>query len=220
MERERIPEYIIKEIINSDNINPRTRALIICQYAIGARIGELVYYNHKILSREARKHKRENPGYIWQESDYEKTITNGLLKINIKENDRAISMILPNFKNKKQTIKAGFILKEQEKWMYEPFKEYLQTIDNEQPLFNFSARWARELVGSRLKKYNPTWSSHNLRHSRATNLIIDLNVPIERAKKLLGHASLESTMVYTHTKTEDVIEAAVKGYREKEGRGG
>ncbi len=41
------------------------------------------------------------------------------------------------------------------------------------------------------------FSTHNLRHSIATHLL-QSGMPIEEIAKFLGHATLESTQIYTH----------------------
>ena len=45
------------------------------------------------------------------------------------------------------------------------------------------------------------FSTHSLRHSIATHLL-QSGMPIEEIAKFLGHASLESTQVYTHIVTQ------------------
>ncbi|MNP77278.1 Tyrosine recombinase XerD [compost metagenome] len=44
-------------------------------------------------------------------------------------------------------------------------------------------------------------SCHKLRHSFAT-MMLNHNVDIRVVKELLGHASIETTMVYTHVNDE------------------
>lgn len=223
MKKERIPTKIIKEIVSNEGIDLLTRALIIAQYSCGCRIGELLPYRHKTLKKGARTkkkifEKKERKDYAWQPEDFEEWISEGLKRKHITENGKSVSIVLTNFKNRQQLDKVGFILLKYENWLYKPFKKYITNLDEETVLFKFSDRWAQKLVGKALKRYNPKWSSHHLRHSRATNLIVDLNIPIERVKLILGHASLDSTMVYTHLKIQDAIDSAIDGYIKKEER--
>jgi len=53
---------------------------------------------------------------------------------------------------------------------------------------------------------NRNISFHNLRHSYATNLVLS-SVPIAKVAKLLGHASINSTMTYTHIDYNDLKDA-------------
>lgn len=48
---------------------------------------------------------------------------------------------------------------------------------------------------------------HWLRHSRASYLLEVEKIPLERISKLMGHSSIQTTMIYTHLNTESTINA-------------
>ena len=80
-------------------------------------------------------------------------------------------------------------------------------------------RWKHEYVKSKYnwfryhilqqkceKALNKKLKIHSLRHSRATYLYEVENVPVEKIQILLGHSSLNTTMLYTKINPRSVFE--------------
>jgi integrase len=57
------------------------------------------------------------------------------------------------------------------------------------------------------------WTLHSLRHSAASRMARDPDMPITDVQWVLGHASLTTTQIYVVPAAEDVIEAALAHHR-------
>lgn len=55
----------------------------------------------------------------------------------------------------------------------------------------------------------PSLSVHKLRHSFATRYHSEIN-DVPKLRRQLGHSSIETTMIYTHLKNEDLKNAINK----------
>jgi integrase len=104
-------------------------------------------------------------------------------------------MIFPfGFKEKQKNFKPNLMAANIERWKY----EYVRCKYN----------WFRYNI---LKKYcekalNKHIKIHSLRHSRATYLYEVEGVPVEKIQILLGHSSLNTTMLYTKINPKGVFE--------------
>ncbi len=91
--------------------------------------------------------------------------------------------------------------------------------DGRRPLFTtttgrrLSRRQIQRVVGRILASVSGagSLSTHGLRHSFATHLL-DEGADLMAVKELLGHASLSTTRVYTHTSRERLLEAYRKAH--------
>jgi len=61
----------------------------------------------------------------------------------------------------------------------------------------------------------PSLSVHKLRHSFATRYHAEIN-DVPKLRRQLGHSSIETTMIYTHIKNEDLKTAINKFNMPKE----
>lgn len=161
----------IKDILNQQ-IELRTRALIVFQYASAARIGELLWYKHK-----------------------NGQITHGLIKSNININEEGIYWKLPNFKvkNEKKKTKYPFILKEETPF-YDIAKEWI--VNSSEQIFELRESMARKLIREVLKPFG--YGSHVLRKSRATHMA-KWGFTVYEIMEYLGHTKMETGMAYVST---------------------
>lgn len=162
------------------------------QYGLGARAGELA----KSYTHTYKKYKRKN------KLETIKVQTLGLKRSDIVFTDSIIRVNRPNFKQKRRkkiddVIKhQGFVLNKQEPWLYAIIKDWLDSNNTE---FVFTIKRARisMLIDKELKKYDSRYSSHWLRHSRASH-IGELTEDPLAVKHLLGHARIDTSMKYVH----------------------
>lgn len=160
----------IQDIVN--NIpDLRLQAIIATQYALAARAGELIQYNHN-----------------------NKTQTSGLLKTNIEkrkeEGNNLLICTIPNFKNTKQKFKKPYITKA-EPFLYNPIQKWLNICQEQ--VFDIKIRRYHKLVTTILPQ---GYASHSLRHSRATHLAEQFKFNAYEIKQFLGHASLDTSSIY------------------------
>jgi integrase len=59
------------------------------------------------------------------------------------------------------------------------------------------------------------WSLHDLRHTAAYRLARDPGMPITDVQRVLGHASLTTTQIYTTPTPADVIDSVVAHHRRR-----
>lgn len=156
----------IKHIISTTH-NPRTKAMLATQYGLACRAGELVSYTHTDES--------ESPG---------------LLKFNIVRQKGVYVCNIPNFKNTKQIFKKPYISPKEE-FLFEPFSEWLDVCGEQ--VFPLRISRYRQLVDAALPE---GFSSHALRHSRATHLAEIFGFNAYQIQAFLGHARLDTSAIY------------------------
>ena len=202
---------VIKELIENTQ-DPLQQALVAVQYGIARRVGELVRRWHKVLDpnwvKALKQLKKENPemaAEYEQEKHYIGYHTEGILIRDIEETEDAIIFHCPNFKNKHQPYVRPFVVKE-ERWLYDIIRRwYLQrAATGAKHLFPCGFTKARVLISEALKPLGidpatkKPYSSHHLRHSRATHLVEIFEFSDYELKEFLGHAKLETSATYVH----------------------
>lgn len=197
---------IINIIKNSEE--RKTRDLIAFQYAFGCRAGELAKeYKHRYYRHSKR-------------FDEQVFISKGIANkdFNIKS-DNEISLLKPNFKQAKVKNRdkmitdiskfTTFILRDAEPYLFSLiYNRVVETPFNE-PIFNLKESMIRKRIDKELKKYNSTYSSHWLRHSRAKHIALVTGDPMA-VQSLLGHSDMNTTMRYI-SKLDIAFRKAVAG---------
>ena len=185
-EKESIPYSLIKRIIINCK-DTRTQALIAYQYGLGCRAGELGHYYLHYYNNQT-----------------EKVITDGLKKTDIEFTEEILRVKHPNFKQRKKPDKkqvpkwTGFVLRKQEEWLFNIMLEWLFNPNSKgEYVFNITRSRICQLIDSELKKYDERYSSHWLRHSRATH-IGELTGDPMAVQKLLGHKRIDTSMRYVN----------------------
>jgi len=179
----------IKTIIQECD-TPRLKAMIAVQYALACRAGEIIHYLHRYVPKDpGEKALKKRMGVVE---------TVGLLKENISvmEGERENIWVchVPNFKNAGTTWKDPYILEKSEPWIFQPFKQRYDACSSK--LFNLHISHYRCLVDNHLKKYDSGWSTHCLRHSRATHLVNEFGFSAYELQEFLGHAWLTTSATY------------------------
>ena len=209
--RQAIPYEQMKELI-LDCPDERTQALIAFQYACGCRVGELVTYEHRKLKPEIKRkikrfkaRKEAETGNIpkvkMKDSFFVNSVTEGIKKKHlstVKSNKGGylLKIMMGNFKAPTISEKGMPVSSKSEKWLYNVLVGFAKNKDG--PLFRFGQSWARKLVDAELKKYNPDWSTHWLRHARITHWVEKFKQPLTTVQRFAGHTNLASTSVYVH----------------------
>ena len=96
--------------------------------------------------------------------------------------------------------------KERDIFITEKCKQMIQDYMTGDKLFNIKKREIQNVVTNALKDLGFKGSTHTLRHTFATTMY-DETRDILLVQKLLGHASLNSTQIYTHLVNDRVKEA-------------
>jgi len=158
----------------SEKICHRDKAMLVCAYSCGLRRNELVHLNvNDILFEKQRLFVRKGKNYK------ERFVP--LNKHSLEILEYYVFDCRPEFKNYKET-EALFITyrggRLQGMGMANRLKAIIKVTEN-----------------AELENRNITL--HSLRHSIATHLL-EQGAHIEQISQFLGHASLESTQIYTH----------------------
>jgi len=203
-ERIAIPYATIKRMIttcptNIDHDKPyRTRALLAFQYALGCRVGELAKeYTHKFNETKTQSELVAS--------------SKGICKKDIQYTDALLFVRRPNFKQKNARNRPertlwhrSIVSRVREPWLFDIMFDWVSRIDNpDSHLFNIRRARISSLIDTQLKKEDKSYSTHLLRHSRATHLGELTRDPIA-VKGLLGHARVDTSMKYVHY-TEQVL---------------
>jgi len=197
----KIPDILSKqELVNILNTMPSVyRMMISCIYNIGAglRISELI--------------NLEWGNIIWDQL----SLNNPIIDVNIKNSKRGKSRTIPmpkesaialiQYANEVNVIGAsgypegGRIFDFGE----DSFKKDLKIIDDRRWNYEYVQHSYDWIVYNIFKKYfkgiaNKNITPHSLRHSRATELLNEHDVPIKKISEWLGHSDISTTMIYLH----------------------
>lgn len=162
----------------------RVKAMVAVQYGLAARAGELVAYTHTNGSE-----------------------TPGLLKSNIVKQKGVYACAIPNFKNAKQLFKKPYISPKEE-FLFEPFKEWVNASGEQ--VFPLRISRYRKLVDDVLPD---GFSTHALRHSRATHLAEMFGFSAYQIQAFLGHARLDTSAIYVArdlSRSKNLLEAGLE----------
>lgn len=202
----KIPDIISKkELIAILDTMPNVyRMMISCIYNIGAglRISELINLEWNDIS--------------WDQL----TLDNPIIEVLIKNSKRGKSRVVPmakesaisliNYANEVGVIghtgypEGGRIFDFGE----DSFKKDLKIVNDREWEWEYvchAYNWIRHNVFMKYFKSvtNKNITAHSLRHSRATELLVEHNVPIEKIKDWLGHSDISTTMIYLHMSSKD-----------------
>jgi len=178
----------------------RTQALMAFQYALGARCGELA---REYVHEHIKVRRRKGTGKLINIKEW-KDVSKGLLRSSFIEKDGYIECVAPNFKNLNKKTKVGYVLENEQGWLYQIIQEWLKKTKYQQYVFNVGASLIRRDVSAELKKYSPTFSSGHLRTSFAKHLAQVTGNPYI-IKERLGHARLETSVNYVEYTRKQLI---------------
>jgi len=170
----------------------KTKALLAYCYGFGCRAGELAdkYYHRK---------------YVNMHTQYFLTEGSKISDVLTRDFPPEIELMKPNFKQHgfdKTTNQVVlekypvFVNKDFEGWLYDIILDWKTTGKHPtQALFRFKHSAIRSRIDKELKKVDRRYSSHWLRHSRASH-IADITRDPFAVKALLGHKRVETSMRY------------------------
>jgi len=173
----------------------RTQAAIAIQYGFAARIGEIAaFYKHNYY-----KHSEKFEEQIFiSEGPKNKDFS-------VRDVSQEISFRKPNFKQKKVKnykkeivgvdMFTSFVMRPGEPYLYDIVLNWIASKEYEEPIFLLRQSRLRQLVDGELKKYDPRWSSHWLRQSRAWHIGEATNDPYA-VQAILGHGDLNTSLKY------------------------
>jgi len=178
-DKERITYAKMKEIILSCP-DKRTQALLAFQFGGAGRAGELAY---------AYSHREATGKYPAPASDSE-----GIKVSSFVVGPDFLSWFAPNFKNHGKARRRVELFLEED-WLYEIIKAWLDFRVGETFLFDIKQSRIKGLIDAELKRYNRAWSSHDIRHCRATFIAEKTSNPY-LVKEALGHSRLDTSTFY------------------------
>ena len=194
LKKKAIPYSQIIQIIRNCT-DKRTQAAIAIQYAFATRIGEIAeHYIHYYYKDSTRF---EFVRYI-SEGPKNKHFA-------VKDIEKEISFLKPNFKQKKIKKKnegivgvdrfTSFVMYAGEPYLYELILNWVLSKKYDEPIFNLKQSRLRALVDAELKRYDRQWSSHWLRQSRAWHIGEVTGDPYA-VQAILGHGDLNTSLKY------------------------
>jgi len=195
--------YIVQEIPDQ-----RVRCLAAIAYLTGGRITEIVRekYSRRVIFKkdaEGKVLKKESGHPVVEEIIKIPLNYQGIKKENISvvyDKERQFLLFdIQNRKNKDQPRKFIPIMMDREKDFIVMIDEYLQCIENEEPLFKFGKHRAYQL----LKKYTG-YNCHYFRHIRATHLVTHYGLGSFELEKFLGWTDNRPAKKYVRLSWKDI----------------
>jgi integrase len=218
-----IPYDKLKEIILACP-DKELQAILAYQYALACRLGELFPYTHKpyhFYPQDKRKPFKERRK-TWL-PHFE---TGGIISDSFFEYADHWEIVQPVFKQHeaKPIFGKGFLLKDnpQEAWLNDICLTWLQThrANPQACIFSMNHETARK----KIKKYlalagfdvraQKTFSSHNLRDSRADHLLKIYGFSVLDIQKTLHHKNLKTTSEYLDSSIDERIKKLKDATRE------
>jgi len=210
LQKKDIPTALdIQNIINSIE-DVRVKVLVILEYLTAGRVSELVgrkeYYKYskekieglKIIDIVVNKEGLESYKYRY------KVIENGITKRNIAFIDmkgREVMLIrLYNRKHKNKHKKEIPIPIDKEMALVNIVKDYLETLDYNQPLFEFGRIQAYNLI---MKATD--FNNHFFRHIRATHLVVYHDYNEYKLVRFMGWTDSRPAKAYMELRTHDLL---------------
>ncbi len=172
-------ELLLNAPPDSEPMGLRDRAILETMYSGGLRVGELVALNDEDIQRE-----------------------------------EGVMLIRGKGKRERLALLGSYAASALEKWLKcRILAPGMEEMSPTLPVFTnrFGTRLTTRSVGRMLEKYlketglDRRTSPHTLRHSFATHLL-DRGADIRSVQELLGHKSLETTQIYTHLTTANLLE--------------
>lgn len=218
--QKRIPYTEIRRII-VDCPNPRTQALLAFDYGFGCRAGELareyMHFHQKLLDKKTKKRAPRVFMYASkgsQAKDLE-------LRTN-KFGQTELTFIKRNFKQKGIFDKEGkrsdiakyesFVNEFWEPWLYEILVKWVTNKKLDSDLFDLKESRIRYYINTELRKYNPKYSTHWLRHSRGYD-IAELTQDPYAVQAVLGHGDIRTSMHYVNRMSASLYKVMEGGKR-------
>src|SRR3990172_772865 len=169
--------------------NIRNRALFILEYLTGGRVGEIVCRVQK--------------------SDFEKIILNGVSFLQINN--------LHTEKNRKRPVRELIFPIEKEKMLIDMLYEYLDSVNDDDILFNFTRQRAWQIIHPIILKNKPIAlqktlnGNHYLRHCRNTHLALIYDFNEYELQEWNGWSDIRPARVYVHVKKKDIARKFMGG---------
>lgn len=172
LQKGRLPHEGDIRVIAANIENIRTRALFIMMYLTAGRISELCYdLKKKDLTFQYKKGR-------------------DILLIN-----------MPNRKHRTRHFKDIPIPVDKESVLLEMLNQYLRTVGEEDPLFNFGKIRAYQLI-----RKETGWNNHWIRHIRATHLVLYHDFNEQLLVKFMGWTNSLPAKNYMELRWTDILD--------------
>lgn len=215
LKKKNIPySEVINLIKNCDN--KRTQIAIALQYSFACRVGELANtYTHYYYKKSKRGF--EPIKYVSEGPKYE--------HFALRDYGNELTFHKPNFKQAKQKKKdkttgeetirgvdrfTSILIKSGEPYLFNLVLDWIQSKKYGEPIIDLKQAMLRKIIDTELKKYNPDWSSHWLRHSRAWHIGAVTGDPYA-VQAILGHGDLNTSLKYVSNLQKGLRDAFKEG---------